>query len=472
MADQLNRSGPGEIHKRQRKMLNPVFSTAHLRNLIPVFDNVARKLESAITAKLNTGSREIDILHWTSRAALEIIGQSALGYSFDSLVEGAEPHPFGAAAKEFRHVGSPATDDLLFLREYLLQTLIKIGPPHFRRFVVDHFPWKALRRIRDVIDTMDRVTTYIFEEKKRALASLPSGSSSKQDGQIAEAKDLIAILMKANMQADEEDRLPDKEVLAQVTTILSLDAKSLIHHLLGSDVVSSAITFAFAGTDTTSNVLARILDLLSYRPEIQDKLRDEITATFGNCTDSDISYDKLMSLPFLDAVSRETLRLATKDCILPLSTPIRGRDGWSMNSIFVPAGTRLFVSIRDINRDPMLWGPDSYEWKPERWLSRLPQAVYDARVPGVYSHMLVRRVLEEKVFFKISPSMTFLGGARACIGFKFSELEIKVVLARLITKFRFSPSGKDIVWEMSGISTPTVKGFSGQPQLPIAIHSA
>ncbi|KAH0585127.1 hypothetical protein H2248_008386 [Termitomyces sp. 'cryptogamus'] len=142
----------------------------------------------------------IDILHWISRAALEIIGQSALGYSFDPLVEGAKPHPFGAA-KEF----SPATDDLLFLREYLLQNLIKIGPPYFRRFIIDHCPWKNPRRIRDVIDTMDRVTTHIFEEKKRALASVPT------------EKDLIAILMKANMNTNEEDRLPDKEVLAQMS---------------------------------------------------------------------------------------------------------------------------------------------------------------------------------------------------------------------------------------------------------------
>ncbi|KAG6842752.1 hypothetical protein H0H93_003593, partial [Arthromyces matolae] len=46
-------------------------------------------------------SSQIDILHWMSRAALEMIGQSGFGYSFDSLEEDAKPHPFSLALKAF-----------------------------------------------------------------------------------------------------------------------------------------------------------------------------------------------------------------------------------------------------------------------------------------------------------------------------------------------------------------------------------
>ena len=34
----------GEQHKRQRKMLNPVFSTKHLREMMPVFRQVISKV--------------------------------------------------------------------------------------------------------------------------------------------------------------------------------------------------------------------------------------------------------------------------------------------------------------------------------------------------------------------------------------------------------------------------------------------
>ena len=49
-----------------------------------------------------------------------------------------------------------------------------------------------------------------------------------------------------------------------------------------------------------------ILSLLAEHPEVQDKLRKEILeASKGE----DLDYDSLVSLPYLDAVCRETLRL-------------------------------------------------------------------------------------------------------------------------------------------------------------------
>ena len=59
--------------------------------------------------------------------------------------------------------------------------------------------------------------------------------------------------------------------------------------------------------DTTSNALSRILALLAEHPLVQEKLRSELLeATHGGATDLD--FDDLMKLPYLDAVIRETLR--------------------------------------------------------------------------------------------------------------------------------------------------------------------
>jgi cytochrome P450 len=71
----------------------------------------------------------------------------------------------------------------------------------------------------------------------------------------------------------------------------------------------SARTLIFAAMDTTSNALSRILHLLATYPEVQDKLRHEIMDALRNNGGQDFSYDELVSLPFLDAVCRETLRL-------------------------------------------------------------------------------------------------------------------------------------------------------------------
>ena len=73
--------------------------------------------------------------------------------------------------------------------------------------------------------------------------------------------------------------------------------------------------------------------------------------------------------------------------MLPLSTPIRGRDGKMMDSIYVPKSTPVGVGIFSANRSKAIWGEDAYEWKPERWLAPLPAALEDAHLPGVYANL-------------------------------------------------------------------------------------
>lgn len=73
--------------------------------------------------------------------------------------------------------------------------------------------------------------------------------------------------------------------------------------------------------------------------------------------------------------------------MLPLAVPIKGTDGKEIDAIPIPKGTKVAPSIIGVNRDPELWGPDAYEWKPERWSNSIPESVINARIPGVYSHL-------------------------------------------------------------------------------------
>lgn len=70
----------------------------------------------------------------------------------------------------------------------------------------------------------------------------------------------------------------------------------------------------FAGTDTTSLALARALHTLAEHPEAQTRLRKELRD--AKKFEEDISYDALTSLPYLDAVVRETLRLCVSNFAL------------------------------------------------------------------------------------------------------------------------------------------------------------
>ncbi|KAG1761206.1 cytochrome P450 [Suillus occidentalis] len=325
-------STSGEHHRKQRKLLNPAFSISHVRNMVPAFLQVMNCLRDGIAAQVKHGPREINMLEWLNRTALELVGQSGLGYSFDCLKEGYV-NPYSAAVKN------------------LVPTILKV------RFIVRIFPWKALKEVCGIVDDMDEASMKVFEEKKPAL----SAGDDAVLHQVGEGKDIMSILLRANMDASAEDRLPDSELVAQMSTLV------------------------FTATHTTAGALA------------------------------------------------------LNDIVLPFSRPIKGNDGTYMREVLVPKNTNVIVSILNSNRDPETWGDDALQCKPERWLSPLPQSVVDAEIPGVYSHL-----------------MTFIGGGRACIGFKFSELEMKIVLCKLVQTFRFTPT-KEIDWTTQ-VSSPNVKG--------------
>ena len=119
---------------------------------------------------------------------------------------------------------------MIFVRTYLLTTLVKLGPPKFRKFLVELLPFKNVRRLRDSIDTIHNTSVEILEAKKRALKE----GDDVVTQQTGRGKDILSILsscnpipcdrsahqvfdsVKANMEASEEDKLPESEVVAQV----------------------------------------------------------------------------------------------------------------------------------------------------------------------------------------------------------------------------------------------------------------
>ncbi|KAH9832025.1 cytochrome P450 [Rhodofomes roseus] len=415
----------GSHHGKQRKLLNPVFSVNHMRYMLPLFYEIGYKAREAIGARLSDGPKELDMLGWLARIALELIGQGTLGYSFDPLVTD-RPDAYGEALKTLL----PELDTMLVLRK--LFSFSESLPIWMRRAFVKTFPpGTRIHSLAQIVSTLHSSATQIYADKKRGLEK----GDAEMVNQVGKGKDLISILLRANAAADLKDRLPDEEVIAQMSM------------------------FIIAGLDTTSNALSRILTLLAEHPDYQQKLRQELLDARAA---EGLPYDDLNRLPLLDAVIRETLRLhppatilfrvATQDTVLPLSEPIRTTDGKVMNAIPVAKGSQYLVGFTGCNMSKAMWGEDVLEWKPERWLSPLPATVTESRIPGVYSNL-----------------MTFSGGKRACIGFKFSEMEMKVVLSVMLPSFTFQLSDKPIVWNVGGVWYPTVGRESNKPELPLKV---
>lgn len=109
--------------------------------------------------------------------------------------------------------------------------------------------------------------------------------------------------MKANSTAGAGDRLTESEIYGQVKWVL---LPNFLPQLC-SNVYASLLLFA--GQDTTSHALSRILNQLAHFTEAQRKLREEIREAKEARGGEDFDYDTLMGLSYLDAICRETLRL-------------------------------------------------------------------------------------------------------------------------------------------------------------------
>ncbi|KAI5945536.1 Cytochrome P450 3A4 [Manis javanica] len=126
------------------------------------------------------------------------------------------------------------------------------------------------------------------------------------------------------------------------------------------ELVAQSIIFIFAGYESTSSVLSFLMYLLATHPDVQQKLQEEIDATFPNKTLP--SYDALVQMEYLDMVVNESLRLF----------PVAGRlerlckKDVEMKGVLIPKGTVVMVPIFVLHQGPELW-PEPEEFRPERF---------------------------------------------------------------------------------------------------------
>jgi cytochrome P450 len=165
--------------------------------------------------------------------------------------------------------------------------------------------------------------------------------------------------------------------------------------------------------------------MLAKNPEYQQRLREEVQQYVGYGALKDPNANlaaTLESLPWLNAVCNETLRLWP-------SVPVTLRTAVNDTSIgghAISKGTEFVVSIWWTNRLPELWGPRAADFYPERWIDLDEKSANGMGKPNHHGGAQSNYAL-----------LTFLHGPRSCIGQNFAKAELRALAAAWMLNYEF-----------------------------------
>ncbi|KAL0579177.1 hypothetical protein V5O48_002799 [Marasmius crinis-equi] len=429
----------GDDHKRHRRIMNPAFGPAESRALVPIFSSAASSLSTKWKDLLSVSKDESEVLNipkWTSRATLDAIGHAGFDYNFGAM-ENQNDRLSTVYNNLFADMFAAPSD-----RSIVIGALSSFIPLNTMARLLERLSMSDPRLARG------RIAREVAREVAKELVS--EKSKEIGNGQGSHLKDIMSLLLKANMSPqNERNRMNDEELFAQMLAIF------------------------FAGHETTSTSVSWTLLELSRRPEIQNKLRKEIHGKECQIISegrTGFTAEDFDSLPYLNAVLKESLRyhpaairiskVATVDDCIPLSEPIRTAGGKEINEIPVRKGQKVMLSIGDYNRNEAIFGEDAHAFKPERWLEKEKNGsqLKKSTTAGVYANLL-----------------TFSGGVRSCIGWRFAVLELQAFVVELISNFEFSltPECDKIRREACGVMLPTMEGeLEKGVQCPLRVRCA
>lgn len=257
--------------------------------------------------------------------------------------------------------------------------------------LVDVFPWlwffpfKSIQVLKKSCQERNELVGRIYQEHVKA-------------NRVKNPQDLTDALLKAKKEAEEED-------------------KSTKGFLTDEHLIFTLTEVFMAGMETTASTLCWALLYLIRNPNIQDMLHQELDQVIGENGSPDLGDKK--KLPYLEATIAETLRITS---LTPLAIPHKAMVDATLQGYQIPKGTTVLVNLWSLHHDPEIWdAPD--EFRPERFLDDnggfLPPKA-DLFVP-------------------------FSGGRRGCPGESLARIELFLVLARLLHRFRFeNPPGCDL----------------------------
>ncbi|KAJ3592271.1 hypothetical protein NHX12_007399, partial [Muraenolepis orangiensis] len=238
-------------------------------------------------------------------------------------------------------------------------------------------------------------------------------------------------LMQQKMEAIQEKVRLGEPVEGEYLTHLLLSEQMNIEEILGS-----ITELLVAGVDTTSNTMAWALYQLARDPEVQEKLYQEVIALCPRGTVP--TSDDIAKMTYLKAVIRETLRLYP---VVPGNARLTIENEIMVGGYLFPKRTLFHLCHYAVSYDETVF-PEPHAFRPSRWLRT-----------------------DNRQQAKNHPfgSVPFGFGIRACLGRRLAELEMYLLMSRLIQRFEVRP-------DPSGCTVTAVTRTVHAPAQPINLQ--
>ncbi len=195
------------------------------------------------------------------------------------------------------------------------------------------------------------------------------------------------------------------------------------------ELIDQLGVFFLAGHETTASSLTWAVYLLSMRPDVVARMREEVQHVVG---EGPVLLEHTKRLPYVRNVFREVLRLYPPITFLPR---VAGRDT-EIAGRRVKRGTMLMISPWSMHRHTKLWtNPDRFD--PDRFLpEREGEMTAGAYIP-------------------------FGAGPRICVGAAFATIETALILATLVRRYDFTTTNPDAVRPFARLTT--------RPAIPVTM---
>ncbi|CAF3654763.1 unnamed protein product [Rotaria socialis] len=239
----------GIEHERARKMLNPAFHAINLQSMVSIMADQTRKAIDELFA--STNSPLVNLQTDLNALTLSIIASCAFGKGFETI----------GNAKD---IVNRAFTVVLQAVEYRTMRMVNKIPvlallPFWHKHIVDE----------GTRETTQFVEQIIVDRRQNRSKSLCSGS------------DILDLLLSA------------------------VDAEG--KPFTDQEIKDEALTFVFAGHETTGNLIVWTLYMLMTDEPVLRACRDEVDRVLSD--NIDLTYENMSDLVVCEAILQETLRL-------------------------------------------------------------------------------------------------------------------------------------------------------------------